>query len=382
MKAVLAPLHIGGWIITIFFWIIALIMVILVAMIGASIITFGGCILWILITPIIPVLYTCAKCCCCGEEFVSQCLFWKSKKLACGKCDQKLAHLFMTIVFPHLFTKHIQEAPPQNDNKDNFVAITIKGEVSDESVDLDYKDVYLIGGKEFDEEEKELLPYPKGCHGKKVACCYTYTYFIVATILGLLWFIVMTLENAIYRKTGTCHDINVLANSFTCFDITSDPFDPAPINCDIGKDPDITVFCYLYSPNPGALGIAVGIVNLLFFGVTAYFRLTTKMAEKKSFRVLVIVVQVVLYLLTIAVCIGLVVGHFTFNSGLYFFQGNPAMRWTMFLLIPITAAAMIPVPWCFFTDTPVHNTNMSINTSHRKPKSQGKTPATSLETSH
>ena len=205
--------------------------------------------------------------------------------------------------------------------------------------------VYLIGGKEFDKAE----------YGKKVACCYTYTYFIVATILAILWFIVMALENAIYRKTGTCNDINVKDSSFICFDVTSGSSNPNSINCQVGSNPDITVFCYLYSPNPGAVGIAVGIFNLFIFGITAYFRLTTKMAENEFLRVLVIVLQAVLYLFTIAVCIGLLVGHFRFKAELYFFQGNAIIRWVIFLLFPITGAALIPVPWCFFTKPPAYN---------------------------
>ena len=334
------------YIITAFLWIITWIMLILVAIGGYTL----SWILWL----IVKITHIYAICCCCGREFERQCFFWKNSELAWGKCNHKLAHLFLTIFFPHLFTKYLQEEEEEKEDG-NFVIVNLEDEEEQE--------VHLIDGKVFDEEE--LIPYPKHCHGKKIACCYTYTYFIVATILALLWLIAMTVENAIYRKTGTCNDINVLDSSFTCFDITNGSYEH--ISCEIGSDPDITVFCYLYSPNPGAVGIAVGIVNLIFFVITAYFRLTTKMAENKSLIGLVIGLQAVLVLFTVITCIVLLVVHFRFKAELYFFQGNAAMRWAIFLLIPITAAALIPVPWCFFTNPPVHG----FRISRRKSKSKG-----------
>ena len=313
------------------------------------------------------VVWCCKDSCCCAKNSKNHCFFWKNKALACGRCDQKTAHNILTAVFPNLFTKHVRETSPDNEDN-NFVMVGVEGEENateaEVSVDCGYEEAYFIGGKEFDKEE---LIYRKKCycHGKRAACCYTYTYFIVATILALLWLIAMTVENAIYRKTGTCNDINVLESSFTCFDITSDSF--KLIDCENGSNPDITVFCYLYNPNPGAVGNAYAIAHLIIFGITAYFRLTTKMAEKKPFRVLVIVLQVALYLLIIAVCIGLLVGHFRFKAELYFFKGNAAMRWTIYLLIPITAAVVIPVPWCFFTNEEVHG-SVSVDTTRPKPK--------------
>lgn len=212
--------------------------------------------------------------------------------------------------------------------------------------------VCLFGDKEFAIKDEKYKCTSIVCH------CYTYFYFVSMIILASLWFIAMAIENGIYRKTTTCNDINVQDNSFTCFDVTKidrqKPNDvkPALINCDLTKNTNIAVFCYLFQPNLAAFGIAFSISNLILFGVRVYFRIAIKMAEYSCGRYLLIAFHIIG---TILALVGLAIlpsFHFapTINFDFYFFRGNAVIRWTFYILTIFTAILMIQVPWCGFTD--------------------------------
>lgn len=140
--------------------------------------------------------------------------------------------------------------------------------------DTQEKEAYLFGDNH---ESTPCFPHFPSYffHG------YTYYYFVSVVTLACLWFVIMIIENAIYRKTTTCHDINVRDNSFTCFNVTKSDFKPIPITCAIGKSPTTEVFCYLFQPNIAAFGIAFSIFKLIIFGVTVYFKIAIKLAESK-----------------------------------------------------------------------------------------------------
>ena len=212
--------------------------------------------------------------------------------------------------------------------------------------DTEEKQVFLFGDKEFHYKYTTIpccncLPFYL-LHG------YTYFYFISVVVVAIHWFMVMVIENAVYRKTTTCNDINVEDNSFNCFNITHE-FNPTLIDCTEPRNQNIKVFCYLYQPNLGALAIAFSTFKLLLFGVTVYFKIAIKLAEHKCFRWFMGILQVILTILSILLPIALPPIHFKTTFDVYFFHGNAVIRWVMYGLIPLTAVLVILVPWCGFT---------------------------------
>ena len=71
-----------------------------------------------------------------------------------------------------------------------------------------------------------------------------------------------------------------------------------PIDCAIGKNPNISVFCYLFNPNPAAIGSAYSIVKLITGAITVYFNIAVYLAFKN--RNLLIILQVLLLVPLIA----------------------------------------------------------------------------------
>lgn len=207
---------------------------------------------------------------------------------------------------------------------------------------------------------------------------------------------VLTIENAVYRKTGTCHDINVLDNSFSCFNVE----DYELINCSVGSSPDITVFCYLYAPNVGAPGIAYGTVKIILIGVFIYFKIANRVGRLRCcdcfgdcccffrgfvkcccdeydcqayffFWLFLILQSISMVLIPIAVAVTFPSLHYLFAVQFYFFQGTAVMRYSMFVLTVVTTFALLPVPWCCFVSTIYRDTVVDLpektsNTSDKK----------------
>ena len=80
----------------------------------------------------------------------------------------------------------------------------------------------------------------------------TYLYYIFMLLMCFMWFIAIALELSIYRKTGTCNDINVNVNSFRCFAVYNNYH---LIDCKNATN-DIKVICYLYHLNIVGFGVA------------------------------------------------------------------------------------------------------------------------------
>ena len=178
----------------------------------------------------------------------------------------------------------------------------------------------------------------------------TYLYFINASFLITVWFLILLVEYSIYRKTTTCNDINVLDKSFRCFRIDTREAIGCTVDQGNGKSPDIDVFCYLYSPNPGALGIAFGAVNFISVAITVYFRIALYCTKAHIGRCCLSALQVLaaaIVAIVVALLPGLNFGPL--NVEIYFFHGLAAMRVCMYILIIYTGFTLIPIPWYGFT---------------------------------
>ena len=89
--------------------------------------------------------------------------------------------------------------------------------------------------------------------------CSTYLYFIYMLLMCGLWFIAIAVEFSLYRKTGTCNDINANVPSFRCFDVDNNFHQ---IDCKNVND-TTRVICYLYHPNIAGLGVAFSAAKLV-----------------------------------------------------------------------------------------------------------------------
>lgn len=279
---------------------------------------------------------------------------WEKIKNADYKHLKSSVHSILAAILPDLITKKTytrreqkyktREVNPDEDSgkkedkttkEDTYLVIDQDyGQVAI-PMDENSEQVYLFGDKEID--------------GKSRCCsCYTYFYFISVVILAFLWFLAMVVENAVYRKTTTCNDINVEDNSFNCFNV-SDEFNPTLIDCTDARNQDISVFCYLYQPNLAAFAIAFSTFKLLLFGITVCFKTAIKLAENVCTRWLMVLVQVGLAILSlVALPSALPAIHFATTIDIYFFHGNAVIRWVMYGLLTLTAVLVIQVPWCGF----------------------------------
>lgn len=305
-----------------------------------SVLCFGIIVLILLAGLVVWVFMCCKKGCRCNCNADYDDI---DETPRCG-CTQNLIHSLLMGLMPELFSKHVQQRTTKNEQQQpGNVQIPTPTQIPGEENEWcnPTTELYLIGDKAFDE--------PPRCCNKKRACCYTYTYFVTTCALAFVWFVLVTSEYGIYRKTGTCNDIDVLDVSYSCFIVKDNGEIGDHINCTVGKDPNITVFCYLHSPNPGAVGIGFSFAKLILFGVTLYFKLTTKIAETSCGWVIVLQV-----LLSIAAFIGIAVLlpliHYVkvINIYVYFFHGNAALRLASYALLILTPIFLIPVPWCFF----------------------------------
>ena len=81
-------------------------------------------------------------------------------------------------------------------------------------------------------------------------------------------------ELSINRKTGTCNDIYVEAQSFSCFDV-----DNNYEKIDYENTPDIEarrVICYLHSPTVAGIGVAFSVAKLISVVGDIAYNLTLK----------------------------------------------------------------------------------------------------------
>ena len=179
--------------------------------------------------------------------------------------------------------------------------------------------------------------------------CLTYFYFTYMLLMCGLWFFTMLVELSIYRKTGTCNDINVEVRSFSCFDVDNN-FEI--IDCEQTPNIDTRrVICYLYSPTIAGVGVAFSIAKLIsVLGYIAYdliLKGTNRCPECFCF------VRIIGLLLMVAVFIVfMVVAHVNriYDTN-YFTYGGIPMRWTQLLLILMTGLGILLFPpWTKYSD--------------------------------
>ena len=229
------------------------------------------------------------------------------------------------------------------------------------NLDDEETEVYLFAGKELSNTKVV------GCNRCNYSCCShnkkdkaskshrcltqcTYLYFINASFLITVWFLILLVEYSIYRKTTTCNDINVLDKSFRCFRVDNGTAIGCTVDQGNGKSPDIDVFCYLYTPNPGALGIAFGAVNFISVAITVYFRIALYCTKAPIGQCCLLALQLLaaaIVVIVVALLPGLNFGRL--NVEIYFFHGLATMRVCMYILIVYTGFTLIPIPWYGFT---------------------------------
>jgi hypothetical protein len=282
-------------------------------------------------------------------------------------------HSVLMALFPDLITKKVLTENLTTSNEEDYVVVENTRSSPKQSGHLAISmeenvvtEVYLFGDKEFKKPTTSGVISSQSLNFN-IIHAFTYLYFILVIIMALFWFIAMVVENAIYRKTTTCNDINVEDNSFTCFNVESQ-FNPTAIDCSMAIHTDIKVFCYLYQPNIAAFGIGFSVFKLIIFSVTVSFKVAIKIAEYERGQVLLLVVQIILLLSILALLVILPSVHFTATLEIYFFHGNAVVRWVMFILVILTAFFLIPVPWCGFTHKTIHK-NMALRKEDPQAKS-------------
>ena len=180
--------------------------------------------------------------------------------------------------------------------------------------------------------------------------CCTYSYFILMVILAGLWFVVMTLEHLIYRKTGNCNDINVSNNDFTCFNLKNDS---EKIDCtsEEALNSEVDVFCYLYEFRFSAVAIGFSTYQFILFLTVLYFKLAVQCLLHCGGRCrkICICLNIAYDILVImAINIFSIVLHYTGVLRAYFFEGLAVLRVAIFILLVVTTAIGILTPWYNF----------------------------------
>ena len=190
-------------------------------------------------------------------------------------------------------------------------------------------------------------------------CCiesWTYLYFSYMLVMCVMWFIAMTVELSIYRKTGTCNDINVEVQSFSCFDVDNN-FEK--IDCE--HTPDIAtrrVICYLYSPTIAGFGVALSAAKLISLVGDFAYNLILRGTSKCG------VCTAVLRCLGLALAVPgfvvfMVLGHNRIFDTNYFTYGGIPMRYVQLLLLFFTVIGILLLsPWKTYS-------NEEYNTKYR-----------------
>lgn len=168
----------------------------------------------------------------------------------------------------------------------------------------------------------------------------TYFYFTYMLLMCCLWFIATAVELSIYRKTGTCNDINVKDKSFSCFDVGNNY---SRINCKNTSDIDTRhVICYLYNPNIAGFGVAYSAAKLISLLADNAFTITLKLTRwpwrAGSLRILGLVIAL------LGFCLFLWATQTEKLEEDYFTYGGIPMRATQLLLLCLTVAGVILLP--------------------------------------
>lgn len=100
-----------------------------------------------------------------------------------------------------------------------------------------------------------------------------HVYYMAMLVVVFNWFLIMVIDNALFRKTTTCNDLSE-DDAFMCFDIRKSIY-AGPVDCNDDGIEEIPVLCFLTNNNlPNALSLAVGISHLVLLGIHLSFTLT------------------------------------------------------------------------------------------------------------
>ena len=292
----------------------------------------GAGLLGLTILGIIP-LFVIYFCCCRKKRDCST-----NSGTCCSCCKDYLTsakhfHRILGNVFPSISELYIESKNTVDDKSENCA--NVKSKNNPAAIDTKTKTVLIIS-------EREV---PSGSIG-----CLTYFYFTYMLLMCSLWFIAMLVELMVYRKTGTCNDINVKVQSFSCFDVDNNY---TKIDCEQTPDIDTRhVICYLYNPNIGAFGVAFS-TAILFSKIGDFaFNFILK-CTKKCCKCLVVVRISVSILVVIVFIVFMVVAHdpiAILDTNYFTYAGIP-MRWVQLLLLFATALGILLFPpWTEYSD--------------------------------
>ena len=161
---------------------------------------------------------------------------------------------------------------------------------------------------------------------------WVHVYFVLLCGLAVLWFATVFSDAVLYRKTGTCLDLDVRDDDSRCFLLSTADVPPEvhdiideeageAVPCEkvqsylllSNSTYDLEVICYLtrLSPLP-ALGVAYGSMKTITFGVvsllTVFLALSKRFgAPYRSLRFIVVtqVIQIIISLLIIVVVVAI-----------------------------------------------------------------------------
>ena len=261
----------------------------------------------------------CKHCCCCCCQTTSD---EQDDELTESQCKHSFLsnlHTTLGIIFPGL-TKRIVKIESETASCKQKVLLLFAGRIGPKKR-LQVVHVYLV-------------------------------FWIMAALITYIWFIVILIENIIYRKTTTCNDVNVRSNRSVCFDVRSSK---GRVNCKLKDSGDLEVFCYLVQPSFAAFGVAFSIAKGVSLIFDLEFRIVVRVADYTCGRVVLAGLQVVSFTIMIFWTIFLPLAKET-NTKLsesilfdnYFFLGGGHMRRAIAVLISLSISLALCVPWCYF----------------------------------
>ena len=186
--------------------------------------------------------------------------------------------------------------------------------------------IVFLGNEQLDKD------HFKGGNKRKMARAWVHIYFTLLCCVAVLWFATIFSDAVLYRKTGTCLDLNVRDSDSRCFLLSTADDVPPELESIINEREgeavpcqrvqsyiiennstyDLEVICYIarLSPLP-ALGIAYGTMKTLIFAIVAVltaflaisnkFKLRDKLCTIVFVQVAQIVVSVVIIIIIVVV---------------------------------------------------------------------------------
>ena len=209
--------------------------------------------------------------------------------------------------------------------------------------------IYLFGGYAFPKHPVWLHVY------------YLSMLFIVA-----IWFVIVWIDTAIFIKTATCNDLNLVDNVYACFDV-KDSFTNGPIDCLDSANKDTNVICYLhYFGLIAALSIAYGFTQLVIIVIERSFAFTLSCIKKITpkctfFLYLSLFTIILLGVITYTVCVYTNVQELRYKETNFPFYGDRVMHWANALWMLVTLFTITVLsPYCWLIDKYNHEYKSSF----------------------